>query len=167
MSLQPLYLLADSQLVFWKRQDRPLLEAALDGLARDTPLSAAYIGTSNGDRPQFYGIFEAAVDAIGITDRRMIERRAVKCFAFTAAVSRSSEGGGSGQTPSSYGCWTMTPVIPRGPLMPRRQRRAARPRWPRRCQCRCHPAPQRRGPGAGDRRGKPLPPDGQSGSGWS
>ena len=71
--LQPLYLLADSQLLFWKRQDRLLLEAALDGLARDTPFSAAYIGASNGDRPEFYGIFEAAVDAIGITDRRMID----------------------------------------------------------------------------------------------
>jgi cyanophycinase len=70
--LQPLYLLADSQLLFWKRQDRLVLEAALDGLARDTPLSAAYIGASNGDRPEFYGVFEAAVDAIGITDRRMI-----------------------------------------------------------------------------------------------
>ena len=71
--LQPLYLLADSQLLFWKRQDRLLLDAALDGLARDTPLSAAYIGASNGDRPEFYGIFEAAVDAIGITYRRMID----------------------------------------------------------------------------------------------
>jgi cyanophycinase len=71
--LQPLYLLADSQLLFWKRQDRLLLEAALDGLARDTPLSAAYIGASNGDRPEYYEIFEAAVDAIGITDRRMID----------------------------------------------------------------------------------------------
>ena len=72
--LQPLYLLADSQLLFWKRQDRPLLEAAaLDGLARGTPLSAAYIGASNGDRREFYEIFEAAVDATGITDRRMID----------------------------------------------------------------------------------------------
>jgi cyanophycinase-like exopeptidase len=42
-------------------------------LARDTPLSAAYICASNGDRPEFYGIFEAAVDAIGIIDRRMID----------------------------------------------------------------------------------------------
>lgn len=69
---QPLYLLADSQLLFWKRDGRPLLETALDGLARDKPLSAAYIGASNGDRPEFYEIFEAAVDAVGITDRRMI-----------------------------------------------------------------------------------------------
>jgi cyanophycinase len=71
--LQPLYLLADSQLLFWKSQDRLLLEAALDGLARDTPLRAAYIGASNGDRREFYEIFEAAVDEIGITDRRMID----------------------------------------------------------------------------------------------
>jgi cyanophycinase len=70
--LQPLYLLADSQLLFWTRQERPLLAATLDGLARDTPLSAAYIGASNGDRPEFYEIFEAAVDAVGITDRRMV-----------------------------------------------------------------------------------------------
>ncbi|MCV7309894.1 Type 1 glutamine amidotransferase-like domain-containing protein [Mycobacterium paraffinicum] len=69
---QPLYLLADSQLLFWKQRDRLLLEAAVDGLARANPLSAAYIGASNGDRPEFYGIFEAAMDAIGITDRRMI-----------------------------------------------------------------------------------------------
>jgi cyanophycinase len=71
--LQPLYLFADSQLLFWKRQERLLLEAALDGLARDTPFNAAYIGASNGDRPEFYEIFEAAMDAIGITDRRMID----------------------------------------------------------------------------------------------
>ncbi len=70
---QPLYLLADSQLLFWKRQDRLILEAALDGLARETPQSAAYIGASNEDRPEFYEIFEAAMDGIGITDRRMID----------------------------------------------------------------------------------------------
>ncbi len=68
-----LYLLADSQLLFWKRQDGLLLKAAVDGLARDTPLTAAYIGASNGDRPEFYEIFEGAMDAIGITDRRMID----------------------------------------------------------------------------------------------
>ena len=68
----PLYLMADSQLLFWKRNERLLLEAALDGLSQDAPLTAAYIGASNGDRPEFYGIFEAAMDAVGITDRRMI-----------------------------------------------------------------------------------------------
>jgi cyanophycinase len=70
---QPLYLLADSQLLFWKRHDRLLLDAALDGVAQDSPLRAAYIGASNGDRPEFYEIFEDAVDAIGIADLRMID----------------------------------------------------------------------------------------------
>jgi cyanophycinase-like exopeptidase len=66
-------LLADSQLLFWKRDDRLLLADALDGVAQDAPVSAAYIGASNGDRPEFYEIFEAAMDALGITDRRMID----------------------------------------------------------------------------------------------
>ena len=72
-SRQPLYLLADSQLLFWERRGRPLLEAALDGLARDTELRAAYVGASNGDRPEFYEIFEAAMDDVGIVNRRMID----------------------------------------------------------------------------------------------
>lgn len=70
--LQPLYLFADSQLLFWKHNDRLLLDTALDGLARDTPISAAYVGASNGDTLDYYEIFEAAVDSIGIADRRMI-----------------------------------------------------------------------------------------------
>jgi hypothetical protein len=70
---QPLYLLADSQLLFWKPRDRLLLEAALDGLPPDGPLRAAYIGASNGDRPEFYDIFEAAMGAIGITNCRMVD----------------------------------------------------------------------------------------------
>lgn len=69
---QPLYLLADSQLLFWTHRERPFLQAAVDGLGRETPLTAAYIGASNGDRPEFYEVFEAAMDAVGIGDRRMI-----------------------------------------------------------------------------------------------
>ena len=71
-AVQPLYLLADSQLLFWRRQGRLVLEEALDGLGRDTSHSAAYIGASNADRPEFYEIFEAAMEPIEITDRRMI-----------------------------------------------------------------------------------------------
>ncbi|RAU92900.1 peptidase [Mycobacterium colombiense] len=70
---QPLYLLADSQLLFWKRDHhRLLIEEALDGLASDKPPSAAYIGASNGDRMEFYDIFDAAMDAAEITDRGMV-----------------------------------------------------------------------------------------------
>ena len=71
--LQPLYLLADSQLLFWKHNGRLLLEAALDGLTGGSPVQAAYIGASNGDRVEYYGIFEAAMDAVGIRYRRMID----------------------------------------------------------------------------------------------
>ncbi len=70
---QPLYLLADSQLLFWRRRGRLLLEEAVERLAGATPPSAAYLGASNGDRPEFYDIFEAAMEAVGITDRRMID----------------------------------------------------------------------------------------------
>lgn len=70
---QPLYLLADSQLLFWKRAHRLLLEDALDGVPHNAPLTAAYIGASNGDRREFYEIFEAAMDAVGITERRLID----------------------------------------------------------------------------------------------
>lgn len=70
---QPLYLLADSQLLFWKRRDRLLLEPALDEIASDATVVAAYIGASNGNRPEYYEIFEAAMDAIGISGRRMID----------------------------------------------------------------------------------------------
>jgi cyanophycinase len=49
-----------------------LLDAAVDRLTLDGPLSAAYIGASNGDRREFYEIFEAAANAVGITQRRMI-----------------------------------------------------------------------------------------------
>ncbi|KUI33595.1 peptidase [Mycobacterium sp. IS-1590] len=71
-NLRPLYLLADSQLLFWKRHERLLLERAVDDLARDAPLSAAYIGASNGDRRAFYDIFQAAMDAVGIADIHMV-----------------------------------------------------------------------------------------------
>ena len=40
-------------------------------LAVDTP-RAAYLGASNGDQPEFYGIFESAMDLAGIRLRRMI-----------------------------------------------------------------------------------------------
>lgn len=71
-TLQPLYLFADSQLLFWRHNGRLALDAALNGIARNTSLRAAYVGASNGDRMDFYEVFEAAMDAIGIAERRMI-----------------------------------------------------------------------------------------------
>lgn len=69
---KPLYLLADSQLLFWKRNGQLLLEAAVNGSEETSSLSAAYIGASNGDRREFYEIFAAATEAAGIESRHMI-----------------------------------------------------------------------------------------------
>jgi len=69
--IQPIYLLADSQPLFQRRDGDLLLREARDALDVDEP-KAAYIGASNGDDPTFYGIFEAAMDQLGIRERRMI-----------------------------------------------------------------------------------------------
>lgn len=70
-ALKPIYLFADSQLLFWKPEGRPFMESVAARLDATAP-SAAYIGASNGDDPAYYAIFEAAMDEIGITDRRQI-----------------------------------------------------------------------------------------------
>jgi cyanophycinase len=67
-----LYLFADSQLLFWKRRGKLLLEG-VGASPTSPPPAAAYIGASNGDRKEFYSIFEAAMDAVGLTERRMID----------------------------------------------------------------------------------------------
>jgi cyanophycinase-like exopeptidase len=68
---RPIYLFADSQLLFWKPGGKLLLEGVVADHA-EQPLAAAYIGASNGDREEFYSIFAAAMDSVGITERRMI-----------------------------------------------------------------------------------------------
>jgi peptidase E len=69
--LQPIYLFADSQLLFWKDEGTLFLDSVRQHLTHDSP-KAAYIGASNGDAPEFYLIFEAAMQGIGIHDCRMI-----------------------------------------------------------------------------------------------
>jgi Peptidase family S51 len=64
--LQPIFLLADSQLLF-RGEDGQLL---LERVARTR--KAAYVGASNGDDPDFYAIFVAAMEGGGIFDCRMI-----------------------------------------------------------------------------------------------
>lgn len=97
---QPILLLADSQLLFWRAGSRsessddsrrggagPESSAAGAGfrdgdgdlfldrvrklLAPENP-KAAYVGASNGDRPEFFDLFTGAMDSVGITDCRMI-----------------------------------------------------------------------------------------------
>jgi cyanophycinase len=69
---KPLYLFADSQLLFWKRRGRLLLESIVEQAAAEAP-RAAYIGASNGDRPEFYEIFTAAMQSVGVADLRHID----------------------------------------------------------------------------------------------
>jgi hypothetical protein len=69
--IKPLYLLADSQLLFWKSESGSLVEKIRADLDSPNP-KAAYIGASNGDQPEFYSLFVAAMDGMGISNCRMI-----------------------------------------------------------------------------------------------
>lgn len=67
---RPLYLLADSQLLFAGEGRPSILERVVDDLP-ESP-RAAYAGAANDDDPAFYGLFEAAVGAAGIRRRGMV-----------------------------------------------------------------------------------------------
>jgi hypothetical protein len=69
--VKPLYLLADSQLFFWKGGGDSLAERIRADLDSAKP-SAAYIGASNGDQPEFYSLFVAAMESLEISDCRMV-----------------------------------------------------------------------------------------------
>lgn len=69
--IKPMYMLADSQLLFWKDPSRLFLERIREHLDSPSP-SAAYIGASNGDNPEFYSIFQAAMAGIELASCRMI-----------------------------------------------------------------------------------------------
>src|SRR5947209_19657432 len=71
MDIKPLYLLADSQLLFWRHQSALITQGVRELIEAETP-RAAYIGASNGDNPEFFSIFVAAMEAVGIRDCRMI-----------------------------------------------------------------------------------------------
>ncbi len=73
--IKPIFLLADSQVLFWSDGQglfldriRKLLEEAKPGLE----YKAAYIGASNGDKLEYYEIFESSMKQIPITECRMI-----------------------------------------------------------------------------------------------
>jgi peptidase E len=74
--LQPIYALADSRLLFWRRPDGSLfLDDLVKNLGRK-PSSVAYIGASNGDDLSLYHeIFEPAMRQIGTGQCRMILTR--------------------------------------------------------------------------------------------
>jgi hypothetical protein len=71
MVIKPLYLLADSQLFFWKSGGDSLAERIRADLDSANP-TAAYIGASNGDQPEFYSLFQAAMESMKISDCRQV-----------------------------------------------------------------------------------------------
>jgi len=75
-TISPLYLLADSQLLFWRgnNNDNGLIGRIRGSLPADNP-KAAYIGASNGDRAEFYDLFVAAMQGMGISNCRNIPTR--------------------------------------------------------------------------------------------
>lgn len=74
-NIKPIFLLADSQLLFWREEDVPFLERIRKAIEDEEPgkeIRAAYIGASNGDAPEFYDLFKAAMSEVGISQTRMI-----------------------------------------------------------------------------------------------
>ncbi len=71
MEQKPILLLADSQNLFWQVNGF----GVLNGLwGQEAPLSAAYIGAANNDRPEFYQIFQAAMQSAGVRQTMHIRK---------------------------------------------------------------------------------------------
>lgn len=74
--LKPIYLFADSQLLFRRRPDGSLFLTEVAEATGTRHPSAAYVGASNDDNLEFYhGIFEPAMQQIEGGECRMILRR--------------------------------------------------------------------------------------------
>jgi peptidase E len=74
-TIKPIFLLADSQLLFWREEDVPFLERVRKAIEDEEPgkeIRAAYVGASNGDASEFYDLFKAAMSEVGIRQTRMI-----------------------------------------------------------------------------------------------
>jgi len=69
--ITPLYLLADSQLLFLRDSGSGLPDGIRENLRSSHP-KAAYIGASNHDRVEFYDLFVSAMDIMGISACRMV-----------------------------------------------------------------------------------------------
>jgi len=66
--VQPIFLFADSQLLFWREHGQLFMKRVV---TRER-MKAAYVGAANGDNPDFYSIFVAAMEGVGVFDCRMI-----------------------------------------------------------------------------------------------
>lgn len=71
--VRPIYLLADSQLLFWTEPTgEPFLGRVKMELEKPEEAKAAYVGASNGDQPEFFDLFKGAMASIDVEDCRMI-----------------------------------------------------------------------------------------------
>ena len=68
---KPIYLLADSQLLFWRSENTPFLDSVRK-VIESKPAKAAYIGASNNDNPDYHEIFDLAMRGMEIEDWRPI-----------------------------------------------------------------------------------------------
>jgi hypothetical protein len=71
-SIKPIFLFADSQLLFWRTKEGLFLDRLRKTVEEDKErpegeLKAAYIGASNGDKPEFFDIFVSAMKQIDVT----------------------------------------------------------------------------------------------------
>jgi len=64
--------MADSQPLFWVDAHGVRFLSGVHALVHAVTPRAAYIGASNGDKAEFYSIFQAAMEQVGISDCRMI-----------------------------------------------------------------------------------------------
>ncbi|HXO26731.1 MAG TPA: Type 1 glutamine amidotransferase-like domain-containing protein, partial [Thermoanaerobaculia bacterium] len=78
-TIKPIFLLADSQLLFWRDEGelflgrvRALIDADAGEKHAGRAPRAAYLGASNGDAPEFYQLFLAAMEQIDVRDCRQI-----------------------------------------------------------------------------------------------
>ena len=71
---KPLFLLADSQPLFFNQGSNTLLERIRQQLDHHKSLTAAYIGASNGDQGEYFEIFEVAMQSLGIHHCRHIHK---------------------------------------------------------------------------------------------
>ncbi|MFL6192644.1 MAG: Type 1 glutamine amidotransferase-like domain-containing protein [Thermoanaerobaculia bacterium] len=75
-AIKPIFLLADSQLLFWTDEEgRRFMDRAWTLIEEDAagrPARAAYLGASNGDAPEFYDLFVSAMAEIGIRECRHV-----------------------------------------------------------------------------------------------
>lgn len=78
--IKPIFLFADSQVLFWRSKEDLFIQRIREVIEDDEnrpdgEITAAYIGASNGDKQEYYDIFSAALQQIGITNCRHIKAK--------------------------------------------------------------------------------------------